>query len=204
MKRPLKVGITGGIGSGKSFVCDLFRQNFGISVYNTDIEVKLDILKRESVKKQIIAEFGEDSYLSDGSWNREKFLKILFDNSDKRNFVNRIVTAELRPTIERWVDKQNGKYVLIECAVLFETGLNKFVDITVAVSAPDSLKIKRLKNRGVDEETFWKVKKIQCDDDSIVEVCDYIILNNYNQQQLISDIHFSHTTFEDYWLWKNG
>ncbi len=202
MKRPIKVGITGGIGSGKSFICDLFKQHFSIRVYNTDKEVKQDILRRQSVREQMIAEFGKDSYLSDGRWNREKFVKILFEDSEKREFVNRIVVSELGPAVVEWANEQTSKYVLIECAVLFENGLNKFVDLSLAVTTSIPLRIKRLEQRGVNLELFEKVRKIQYDEEFLVDRCDYVIFNEDDTEQLMDDVRFCHSTFVDHWVFK--
>lgn len=83
MLTPIAIGITGGIGCGKSYVCELFEK-LGIEIYNTDSEVKSDIIRRENVKKQVIAEFGDDSYLVDGSINRPKFRELLFNDLNKK------------------------------------------------------------------------------------------------------------------------
>lgn len=128
MSIPLKIGVTGGIGSGKSYICNLFKQNHDISVFDTDTEVKYDIVKRHCIKKQIINAFGQDSYISDGNINREKFIDILFKNSHNLEIMNSIISPELILTINNWVDKQTGSYVLIEGAVIYESGIDWIFD----------------------------------------------------------------------------
>ncbi len=176
MLTPIKVGITGGIGCGKTYVCSLFKK-LGIEVYNTDEQVKTDIIRRESVKRQVIAEFGDDSYFVDGSINRPKFRKLLFNDPSKKQIMDRIIEKELFPSIKEWTESKSGPYVLVECAVLFENGVDKFVDGSIVVTCPMEIRIERLLKRGVSQKDIDNIMRAQWSEEKKIEKADFIINN---------------------------
>lgn len=179
MPTPIKVGITGGIGCGKTYVCELFKKK-GIEVYNTDDQVKSDIIRRDAVKRQVIAEFGGDSYLADGSINRDKFRKLLFNDLSKKSIMDKIVGRELIPAIDEWMKSRTGDYVLLECAVLFENGVDKFVDCSIVVTCPRELRIERLLKRGVAQKDIDNIMSAQWSEEQKIEKADFVINNGLN------------------------
>jgi dephospho-CoA kinase len=177
MAKTFKFGITGGIGCGKTYACGLFKK-IGVEVYNTDEEVKSDIIRRESVREKVISEFGYDSYLSDGSINRDKFKKILFTNFKHRSKMNEIVNAELLDSINKWTETKNGPYVLVECAVLFENGFDKFLDSSIVVTCPMKLRVERLLKRGVSQKDIDNIMGAQWSEEQKIERADFVLTNN--------------------------
>lgn len=183
-----KVGITGGIGSGKSFVCNLFKKLYGIEIYNADSVVKDDIIKRALIKRQIMAEFGEDSYLPDGGINRPKFKKLLFNNATLLKKMNGIIRVDLVESMNSWAESKTGPYVLIECAVIFENGLETIFDKVMTVVCPMETRIERLLKRGVAQVDIDNIIKAQIGDDERVCRSNYWIRNDEMLSQRMKTI----------------
>ncbi len=126
-----KVGITGGIGSGKSTVCRLFAAR-GVAVYDTDAAAKRLMAEDEGLKEAIIARFGEESYTAEGL-NRPYLAKQIFGNEEAREALNGLVHPAVTADFERWAEEQAGEYVVLESAILYEAGLDKHLERVVAV-----------------------------------------------------------------------
>ncbi len=160
-----KVGITGGIGSGKSTLCAQF-QECGIPVYNSDVEAKTLMSNNEALRKAIIAEFGEDSYMG-GVLNREYLASIVFNDGARLAKLNSIVHPRVKIDFEEWASKQDAPYVILESAILFEAGFDNCVNASVAVLSPMPLRIERvtLRDELTTEQVMQRVSAQMSDDE---------------------------------------
>jgi dephospho-CoA kinase len=141
--KPLLLGVTGGIGSGKSLVCRIF-QVLGTPVYNSDLRAKQLMVEDEALIGQIKAAFGEQSY-SKGNLNRQYLAEKVFSDSEKLELLNSLVHPAVGRDFRIWVDRNASQsYLLKEAALIFETGSNKLLDQTILVSAPQQLRIARV------------------------------------------------------------
>ena len=139
------VGLTGGIGSGKSTIAKAFAA-LGIAVFNSDEQAKALIATDAQVKERIIAAFGEEAY-HNGEYNRAYIAQIVFNNSEKLTILNGIVHPALAEYFKRWAKEQTSPYVLKEAAILFESGSYKDCDYIITVTAPEEVRIARVMAR---------------------------------------------------------
>ncbi|EFS96382.1 dephospho-CoA kinase [Capnocytophaga ochracea F0287] len=139
------VGLTGGIGSGKSTIAKEFAA-LGIAVFNSDEQAKVLIATDAQVKERIIAAFGEKAY-QNGEYNRAYIAQIVFNNPEKLAILNSIVHPALAKHFKQWAKKQTSPYVLKEAAILFENGSYKDCDYIITVTAPEQLRIARVMAR---------------------------------------------------------
>lgn len=175
----IKIGITGGIGSGKSTVCRLFAQK-GAAVYDSDAEAKR-LMLTPALREAVEARFGAEAY-REGQLDREFLAAKVFSDAQALADLNALVHPAVREDFEAWAQRQQGDYVILESAVLFEAGFEKCVDITVAVLAPQSLRIERTCRR--DNTTPEKVARriaAQMDDDALSARADYTIVNIFEE-----------------------
>ena len=147
------IGITGGIGSGKSTICNVYRV-LGIPVFEADIEAKRLMDNSEKIKIGLIDLFGKDIYTQNGTLDRKKLAGIIFNDKIKLEKVNSLVHPEVRSEFICWTKQQSTAYVIHEAAIMFETGLYKLMDYTILVSASEEERIKRVIKRD-------KLEKIQ-------------------------------------------
>ena len=139
------VGLTGGIGSGKSTIAKEFAA-LGIAVFNSDEQAKALIATDAQVKERIIAAFGEKAY-QNGEYNRAYIAQIVFNNPEKLAILNSIVHPALAKHFKQWAKKQTSPYVLKEAAILFESGSYKDCDYIITVTAPEEVRIARVMAR---------------------------------------------------------
>lgn len=139
------VGLTGGIGSGKSTIAKAFAA-LGIAVFNSDEQAKALIATDTQVKERIIAAFGEEAY-QNGEYNRAYIAQIVFNNSEKLAILNGIVHPALAEYFKQWAKEQTSPYVLKEAAILFESGSYKDCDYIITVTAPEEVRIARVMAR---------------------------------------------------------
>jgi dephospho-CoA kinase len=174
-----KVGITGGIGSGKTTVCQLF-EILGIPVYYADARAKDLIVNNLEVKEKIIDLFGTEAYLQDGSYNRAYIAKIVFEDKEKLQQLNQIVHPAVYQDGEDWHKAQEKvPYTLKEAALLFEGQGYKFMDKVILVVAPEHVRIERVVQRdNSNEEAVKKRIKQQLPDAEKIKLADFIILND--------------------------
>ena len=170
------VGVTGGIGSGKTYVCSLFAEK-GIPVYNTDIEAKKLMNTNASVKKAIGELLGSKSY-TNGVLNRPYIAEKIFNNAALLKKMNAIVHPAVALDFEKWYEKQNADFVIKESAILFETGGYKKCDASILVTAPVSVRNNRVMERDnvTEEEVLMRIKN-QWDDEEKIKLASYIIEN---------------------------
>lgn len=142
----ITVGITGGIGSGKSTICRVF-QLLGVPVFEADIEARKLMTTSSEIKTGLIDLFGNDIYTQNGALDRKKLAGIIFSDKLQLEKVNALVHPVVRSEFEQWQQKQDTSYVVHEAAIMFESGFYKMMDFTILVSAPKKTRIKRVMKR---------------------------------------------------------
>lgn len=173
----LKVGITGGIGSGKSVVCQVF-QTLGIPVFNADDAARYlmehDATLVASVKKL----FGNDIYIS-GKPNRERIASLIFNNQELLQQLNELMHPATIQYGKDWMLQQTTPYVIKEAAIFFESGSYKEMDVMVGVYAPREIRLQRaLKRSGVSEAKILERMANQMNEEEKMSRCDYVIHND--------------------------
>ena len=170
----IRVGITGGIGSGKSTVCRLFAAK-GIPVYDSDSEAKR--LMAAELRGAIEARFGRDIY-REGELDRGRLATIVFADSQALADLNAIVHPAVMRDFAAWAERQTADYVVLESAILYEAGLENAVDRVVAVLAPVELRVERACRRdGADPEAVRRRIAAQLDDDTLCRRADFTLVN---------------------------
>jgi dephospho-CoA kinase len=173
------IGITGGIGSGKSTVCRVFH-SLGIPVFNADDEAK-DLYNDMEVKKNVMALLGKEAYVND-LLDRAFVASKVFSTDMLLKGLNAIIHPAVQQRFEKWCSIQRSVYVLKEAAILFEAGSDKGTDAVIMVSAPRTLRIKRVMQRdGVTEEQVERRMKNQWSDEEKIKRSAYIIYNDEEQ-----------------------
>lgn len=176
----VKIGITGGIGSGKSYVSRLLTEHYGIPVYNTDSEAKRLMLSDEGIRRRLTALLGKEVYKSDGTLNKPLLANYLFADSCHAGQINAIVHPQVKADFLKWADLQTGcEIVALESAILFESGFDNIIDKVVMVYAPVELRIRRVMLR--DSTTEEKIRQrivAQMDDKAKQDRSDFIIFND--------------------------
>ncbi len=150
------VGLTGGIGSGKTTVANMFS-SLGIPVYIADTEAKKLMATSKSIKQKLTVLFGKQAY-NNGCLNRAFIANIIFNDKSYLDKMNAIVHPEVAKHFNKWVLKQKAPYVIKEAAILFENGAYKQCDIVITVTAPKHVRIQRVVER--DTTTAAKVRAI--------------------------------------------
>ena len=182
----IKVGLTGGIGSGKSVVARIFS-TLGIPVYFADDAARRIQDEDPGVKEQIISFLGIEAYTPAGL-NRKYVANIVFNDADKLAQLNAIVhPATLRDAAE-WLEAQQAPYAIKEAALIFESGSQRDLDYIIGVTAPTPLRISRTIQRdGITEEEVLKRMEKQISDKIKMRLCDAVIVND-EQQLLIPQV----------------
>lgn len=178
----LKVGLTGGIGSGKSTVARLFEL-LNVPVYYADAASKRLYHTNKELMANLKHHFGEDIYTAD-QLNRSRLAELVFNNPEKLELLNRLVHPPTIKDAEDWMLRQTAPYVIKEAALLFEAGSAQGLDYVIGVYAPVHLRIKRTMDRdGVSREEVQARMNRQIDEDIKMRLCDFVITNN--EQQLV-------------------
>ncbi|RAI86931.1 dephospho-CoA kinase [Algoriphagus yeomjeoni] len=179
---PILVGITGGIGSGKTTVAKIFSI-LGIPVYSADDRAKWLMGNDEELKNQIKNAFGSESYLSDSSLNRSFLANEVFSNPDKVKTINSLVHPAVGKDFLTWASQQNSPYVLKEAALIFETGGEKALDYVINVSSPLKIRIARtlMRDPHRSEEQVNQIINQQLPDEQKNKLADFIIKNTDNK-----------------------
>ncbi|MBR5850056.1 MAG: dephospho-CoA kinase [Alistipes sp.] len=176
----LKVGVTGGIGSGKSTLCRLFIER-GIPVYDTDAAAKSLMQEDDALMSAIAARFGEECY-RDGVLNRAYLAQQLFSDDAAREALNCLVHPAVVADFERWASEQQSDYLIVESALLYEAGLDEHLDRVVAVLAPESLRVERAMQRdGATEEQIRARMAAQMSDEELHRRADITVVNIFEE-----------------------
>jgi len=189
----LRIGLTGGIGSGKSTVARIFEV-LGIPVYDADTASKKLMAENEELKSKIKNSFGEEAY-KDGKLNRKYLAEEVFQKSEKLVLLNSLVHPATIKDAAEWMEKQNAPYIIKEAALIFESGSQKYLDYVIGVKAPLALRLQRTMER--DQVTAEEVKARmdqQMDEEIKLRLCNYVIVND-EQQLLIPQVLELHERF---------
>ncbi len=173
----MKIGLTGGIGSGKSVVAKIFRL-LGAEIFNSDEAAKNQYSKNE-IKNQVIHLLGNEAYDIEGNPNRKYIASKIFSDTDLLKLLNSIIHPAVKSDFELFCKKHSHKLIIKESAILFETGLYKELDSTILVTAPAELKIARVMKRDniTENEVVLRMKN-QLNDEEKIKKADFIIYNN--------------------------
>ena len=173
----LKIGLTGGIGSGKSTVAKVF-EILGIPVYYADDAAKRLMNNNDDLKKEIIKHFGEKAY-QQNQLDRKYLAGIVFNNKEKLQLLNSLTHPITIKDSEDWMNAQTSPYIVREAALLFESGAANTVDYVVGVYAPQHIRVKRVMDRDnlTTEEVMKRVSR-QLDEEEKMKRCDFVISNN--------------------------
>lgn len=185
-----KVGITGGIGAGKSTVCDLLRER-GVAVYDSDSRAKQLMSEDVMLRAELIEAFGDAVYGASGL-DRAYLAKSVFGNDEALRKLNAIVHPAVMRDFAEWAEVQEGDYVVLESAILFEAGLADRVDSVVAVMAPESLRLERAMARdGASRDEILRRIRSQMSDDERMERAKYAVVN-IDREELAEDVEQLH------------
>jgi dephospho-CoA kinase len=179
----LKIGLTGGIGSGKSTVAKVFEV-LGIPVYYADDAAKRLMNEDEALKQKLIQQFGTETYV-DGKLNRQHIAAIVFNNKEKLELLNSLVHPATIADAQQWFAQQTAPYVIKEAALLFESGTAEGLDKIIGVHAPETIRLKRVMDRdGVSAGEVKRRMKNQIEETIKMRLCDFVINNNEQQAVL--------------------
>jgi len=186
----IKIGITGGIGSGKSVVSELLKL-YDIPIYNADMEAKRLNDESPLIREKLTQYFGENLYAS-GKLDKQKFAQIIFNDPEKLRIANSVIHPELQKDFLRWVEiHSDSEIVAMEAALLFEANFQSMFDSVVTVYAPMSLRITRASQR--DNTTPEKIEermRHQFPDEEKAKLSDFVIFNDekYSLIRQVSDL----------------
>jgi len=192
----LRVGITGGIGSGKTTVCEIFHL-LGIPIFYADQQAKRLYSENSELKNQLIEHFGVETYLSPLEINLP-FFKTLLASPEKREILNSLVHPFVFKQFDDWVNQQKSAYIIKEAAILFESGAHKTVHKTIAVIASENVRIERVKQRDPHRslEEIQRIIQSQLSNEELQNRADYLIFND-GSQSLIEQVRNLHQILLD-------
>jgi dephospho-CoA kinase len=179
----LKIGLTGGIGSGKTTVAKVLEV-LGVPVYYADEAAKELMNKNELLKQQLVLHFGDNTYFADGQLNRKHLSSLVFSDKQKLELLNSLVHPVTIADAAAWFSRQKAPYVVKEAALLFESGTAEGLDLIIGVTAPVALRIKRVMDRDhVSEDEVNRRMQNQLDEELKMKRCDFVLQNN--EQELL-------------------
>jgi dephospho-CoA kinase len=184
------VGLTGGIGSGKTTVANFFLE-LGVPVYIADFEAKKLMNRSMVIKRKLIALFGDEAYIN-GNLNRPFLADKIFNDRSLLQKMNSIVHPKVKAHFNRWVKKQDSPYVIKEAAILFENGSYEHFDFLITVTADEELRIERvLKRDNTTREKILSIIDNQWDDAQKLALSDYEITNHdlHKTENQVNKIH---------------
>ncbi|MDZ4809166.1 MAG: dephospho-CoA kinase [Bacteroidota bacterium] len=191
----IKVGLTGGIGSGKTTVAKVF-ETLGIPVYYADDRTKYLMNTDETLKASIIQHFGNDTY-KNGELDRKYLAAIVFNNKEKLELLNSLTHPITIRDADKWMKQQTTPYTIKEAALLFESGAAQQLDYIIGVYAPQHIRVKRVVQRdNLPVEDVMKRISRQIDEEMKMKLCDFIITNN-DHQLVIPQVLELHKRFSE-------
>ena len=176
----LKIGLTGGIGSGKTTVAKVF-ETLGIPVYYADDAAKRLLNTNQELKEKVIRHFGDEAY-TNGELNRKYLADIVFNNKEKLDLLNSLSHPITIQDAEEWMNRQTAPYAIKEAALLFESGAAEKLDYIIGVYAPQHIRVKRVMDRDhlTTEEVVKRISR-QIDEEMKMKLCNFVITNNGQQ-----------------------
>lgn len=182
----LKIGLTGGIGSGKSTVARVFEV-LGVPVYYADDAAKTLMNEDGELKQKIKQEFGDAVYKNE-KLDRKALAGIVFNTPEKLNRLNAIIHPATITDAEKWMQKQTTPYAIKEAALIFESGAQEHLDYVSGVTAPAPLRIQRTMHRdGITREEVMARMNKQMDESIKMRLCDFVLIND-EQQMLLPQV----------------
>lgn len=177
-----EVAVTGNIGSGKSWVCELFRQRLGVPVYNSDFAAK-QMYFQPDVREKLIRRFGDSFYLSGNELNRKLIADLIFTDETAQRDLEGILYPALFVDFRQWAGQQDAPYVLFESALVFEKRLEKRFDAIVMVSASEETRLRRAMLRDhCDEATVRARMAKQWPEEGKRLLADYVIWHEHDDE----------------------
>jgi dephospho-CoA kinase len=197
-KNILQIGVTGGIGSGKTAVCDIFMR-LGVPVLHSDEIAKELSYSNQVIRKKLMSLLGTEVYLSDGTLNRQFVAIKIFSNKELQRKVEGVIHPQVGKERERRIKEliqQGHRFLIIEAALIYEAGLDKKLDVVVVVYADETTRVTRVRKRdAVPEENVYARIKAQGDVKKKLEKADYVIHNDGTLEELESKVRFLYTLF---------
>jgi dephospho-CoA kinase len=182
----LRIGLTGGIGSGKSTVAKVFEV-LGIPVYYADEAAKRIMNEDEELKAQIIQHFGAAAY-TNHELNRKYIASLVFNNKERLELLNNLVHPATIRDGERWMRQQTTPYAIKEAALIFESGVQAYLDYVIGVAAPAALRVHRtMKRDNIKREEVLSRMNQQIQEGIKMRLCDFVITND-EQQAVIPQV----------------
>ena len=186
-KRYLRIGLTGGIGSGKSTVLNIFRE-MGIHVLQADHVARI-LLEKTVVKKKILNHFGKNIFDKDGRVIRSELAAAAFKNRKQQKLLNQILHSMVRKKISSWIlnperRRSSIPVVVIEVPLLFERGYYRFFDAVLSVSASQNIRQRRLLKRGWEKQEIIRRERLQWPQGRKNGMANWVIFNNGSEERL--------------------
>ena len=185
------VGLTGGIGSGKTTIANLFALHFSIPIYIADTKAKELVANNKQLQQEIVTLLGEEAFV-EGRYNTSFVAQEVFSNKEKLDKLNAIIHPYVQQDFLQWKQSQQAPYVIKEAAILFESGSYRDCDFIIMVTAPLEERIERVMLRDkIDRETVEKRIKNQWNDEKKIELSTFVIENreSYKNLDKIEIIH---------------
>jgi len=177
IKKTLKIGLTGGIGAGKTTVSNILK-SFGIPVFNSD-NISKELLNNKIIIQNIIKSFG-DSIICNNRIDTNSLAKIVFSSKQKLSILNNIMHPHVIRAFDEWLEKQNSKYIIKESAILFESNTHKNLDKIIVIKSPLKIRIERVKKRdGRSKNDIKQIIKNQMKESEYIQYADYVINNDH-------------------------
>lgn len=183
----IRIGITGGIGSGKSVICKIFSL-LKVPIYNSDRRAKEIIQHNSFVVKSLKEKLGKDIYLADGCLNKEKMSSLIFSSPEHLAFINALVHPLVAKDWIHWSNQQYAECVIQESALIFEAKMQQYFDYIIGVTAPENIRIKRIVQRSqLTPAQVQYIMRNQMPETEKMAQCNAVIYND-NQQSIIQQV----------------
>lgn len=192
------IGVTGGIGSGKTTVCNLFHELFAIPVIDADIIAKDVVKKNQPALQAIVAEFGEDILTHSGELDRPKVKKLVFSHPAKRKILEKIVHPEVRNEMRLQISRVNKSYCLLSVPLIAESTDKSIFDRILVVDCDEKIQMARVMSRDrLANETVVAIMRAQASREDRLVIADDVIINNGPTSQLNEQVQLLHETYLD-------
>lgn len=190
----LRVGVTGGIGSGKTALTDWLTEK-GITVVDADLAARVVVAPGQPALAEIIAAFGDEYLLPDGQLNRAALRKLVFEDADKRKALEAMTHSRIREELIRQLAAADSAYVVLSSPLLLESGQSELIDVSVVVDAPEATQIARTMERdGNDQALVEGIMAAQLDRETRKSRADIVIDNSASLTELHEQATILHQT----------